>query len=162
VLLCPDLLGRPEVWAHEVATGLREDGVSALTPELPSGEPGEDDRTARAHWVGSLAVSLTAAAVSPPVLLVLAGATGPLASALGLSQRAARRPVAGYVLLDAACPRIDGPVPDWPDAPVAYLASPDADALEVGQSRLRGWQIVQLPDRGAPAITQALRAVVAR
>lgn len=120
----------------------------------------EDDiRTQRAHWVATLAVSMSAAAISAPVILVLLGAAGALAPAVGFSQRAARRLVSGYVLVDAEVPTIGGAHQDWPDAPVSYLYSPQAHALNVNQARLRGWDVDQLSDAEPFTITDAIAKV---
>ncbi|MDA8436049.1 MAG: hypothetical protein M0Z98_08700, partial [Actinomycetales bacterium] len=78
------------------------------------------------------------------------------APAVGFSQRAARRAVSGYVLVDAAVPPAESRGGDWPDAPVHYVASPAADPLEVNQARLRGWTVHEVPDAGAAAVAGAV------
>jgi hypothetical protein len=75
-----------------------------------------------------------------------------MAPAVGFSQRAARRGVSGYVLVDAAVPPAESRGGDWPDAPVHYVASPAADPLEVNQARLRGWTVHEVPDVGAATV----------
>jgi len=72
---------------------------------------------------------------------VAGGASGALVPALGLSQKASRRAVSGYILIDAAVPPADSRGEDWPDAPVHYVASPAAEPLEVNLARLRGWTV---------------------
>ena len=74
------------------------------------------------------------------MLLVLDRGDRRARPALGLSQRAARRPVAGYALLDADCPDAGALPVDWPDAPVHYLASPAAPGPALDHARLRAWR----------------------
>src|SRR5690606_19546881 len=103
---------------------LAASGVGVLAPDLPPPDAGDDARTRAAHFVAQFALAVSAAQVTAPVLPVLSGRAGALAPAVGLSQRASRRAVAGYVRVDADLPGPGGEVPDWPDAPVAYFASP--------------------------------------
>jgi hypothetical protein len=70
--------------------------------------------------------------------------------ALGFAQRASRRRVAGYVLVDADLPRPG--VQDWPDAPVTYVGGPGAE-----QARLRGWDVESGGD-----VARAIRVVAQR
>jgi hypothetical protein len=161
VLLCPELDGRPPEWAAAVADRLTAAGLVAYAPELAPADPTDDARTAAAHWVGRLAIAIGVASPPPPLLLVLTGDCGSLAAAVGFSQRAARRAVGGYALVDAACPAPGGEVPDWPDAPVSYLASPAAVELQVGQARLRGWRLVPLATADGEQVAAALLALVA-
>jgi hypothetical protein len=95
------------------------------------------------------------------VLVVLGGASGAMAAAVGFSQKAARRAVSGYVLVDAVVPAADSRIDDWPDAPVHYLASPASDPLEANQARLRGWSVHEIPDAG-PTTIGAVIAAIAR
>ena len=80
------------------------------------------------------------------MLLVLGGESGAMAAAMGFSQKAARRAVSGYVLVDAVVPPAESRAGDWPDAPVHYVASPAADPLEANQARLRGWTVHEVAD----------------
>jgi hypothetical protein len=131
-------------------------GIAALSPYVSDGESDDDPRTLRAHWVAHLSIALAAGGAVAPVLLVLGGTSGVLAPALGFSQKASRRAVSGYVLVDAATPSADTGGADWPDAPVVYLASPAADPLEVNQARLRGWAVHELPSLSAHTIADAI------
>jgi len=95
------------------------------------------------------------------VMLVLAGSSGTVTAALGFSQRASRRAVSRYVLVDAAVPPADDRSGDWPDAPVHYVASPAADPLEVNQARLRGWDVVEVDDLAPTTLADALVVLAA-
>lgn len=56
-------------------------------------------------WVARAAQTIHTARANGPILLVGAGAAGPLLPALANTQRPARRHVAGYVFVDATLPR---------------------------------------------------------
>jgi hypothetical protein len=165
VVLCPPL---PQTTApldeHAVADALlghpRRRGA-VISPQVPRADPDDDERTRRAHWVAHLAVALATAAVEPPLLLVLAGDSGALAPALGFSQRAARRDVVGYVLVDAALPSLETPGVDWPDAPVTYVASPHAPEGGAAQARLRGWDVVTVDDLAPATLADTLVGLAA-
>lgn len=162
VVLCPALQGAEAYDRFAVATALRKAGVAVLSPDLPPArpqpapEPPDDGRARQAYYVAQLAMAISAAGVQPPVLPVLSGDAGALAPAVALSQRAVRRAVAGYVLLDARYPVAGGDVADWPDAPVVYLAGPAAEATAVSHARLRDWRLTRLPDLDARRLAQAL------
>jgi hypothetical protein len=167
VVLCPPLPGAATAYdVPDTVDALLDDprlaGVRLLAPEVPAGEPGDDERTLRAHWVAHLAVSLATSGAAAPLLLVLAGSAGSLAPALGFAQKAARRAVAAYVLVDAATPPAESRGGDWPDAPVWFVASPAADGLEANQARLRGWEVVEVPDAEAGTVAAAIADVVSR
>ena len=132
-----------------------------MSPSLPEPEAGDDARTARAHWVAHLSIALATSGAVAPLLLVLGGDSGGMAAALGFSQRAARRRVSGYVLVDAVVPPADDRTEDWPDAPVHYLASPAATPLEVNQARLRGWNVVDVTDLAPTTLADALVVLAA-
>ncbi|MGB3014048.1 MAG: hypothetical protein WBB41_05490, partial [Candidatus Nanopelagicales bacterium] len=53
----------------------------------------------------------------------------------GFAQRASRRRVVGYVLVDGELPKPG--VQDWPDAPVTYLGTNESHLAE-----LRGWDLL--------------------
>lgn len=159
VALCPDLTEPDGYDRDALAVALAAVGMAAVAPVVPSAEPADDERTRRAHWVAHLAVGLGAAQVRAPLLPVLPGRAGALAPAFGLSQRAARRSVAGYVLLDADCPASDSIVDNWPDAPIVYLASPAAPGPALAQARLRGWALVPVPDLDPNTLAAVLAAL---
>ena len=157
VVLCPPLPGAPASYDVVTAADALLASVPAVSaPDAPTPHAGDDARTVRAHWVAEVAMHLAVTGAQGPLLLVLDGTAGELAPAVGFSQRASRRPVAGYVLVDAATPPVDGGVVDWPDAPVTYLATPAADPLQVNQARLRGWVVTELG-----STTEVARAVAA-
>lgn len=160
IVLCPPLPGQePAYDGADVVDAILDDaraaGLRALSP-YATADAADDERTQRAHWVAQLAVALTTAGIVPPVLLVLGGASGAMAPALGFAQKASRRAVSGYVLVDAATPPADAGGGDWPDAPVAYVASPAADPLEVNQARLRGWDVVEVASLAPAALADAV------
>ena len=118
---------------------------SPLAQALPGAVRLEDipDTTDEGTWVARTAIAITAAVqqslLTPPLLLVFAGEHARQAPHLGFAQRAARRSVHGYVLIDPALPT-PGSVSDWPDAPVTVvLSEPDTDIER--DSRLRGWEV---------------------
>jgi hypothetical protein len=161
VVLCPPLPGTrfgydPAELADALLDDARARTLRIVSPFVPDTETGDDERTARAHWVAHLAIGLATSGAVAPVLLVLGGSSGGLTAALGFSQRAARRAVGGYVLIDAAVPPAESRGGDWPDAPVHYVASPDADPLEVNQARLRGWDVHPIADLAPSSIAAAL------
>jgi hypothetical protein len=168
VALCPPLPLAPAPDGPDLpdlADALLDDprlsGVRVLLPAVPDAAPDDDRRTANAHWVAHLAIGLATGGAVAPVLLVLVGAAGELAPALGFSQKASRRAVSGYVLVDAVVPPAESRGGDWPDAPVVYVASPSADPLQANQARLRGWDVVEVSDASAPAIAETLARIVA-
>lgn len=111
--------------------------VAADAVALP---PFDDDDT----WVARTALAITAAVtegrVTPPILLIASEALARHAPALGFAQRAARRAVRGYVLIDPQLPQA-GQVSDWPDAPVTVVLT-DADDSRARDARLRGWEVL--------------------
>lgn len=128
----------------ELPGRLRAHGLPVLTPDVP------DDTGAR--YIARAALAITAADPAPPLVLGAHGAAGPLLPGIALAQRAAHRPIAGYVFVDAdlprplrhdhAAPQNDVPMPpDWPEAPCGYLrtpAGPEHDQA-IREARLRGW-----------------------
>ena len=145
-----------EELADELAVLTHALGTRVLPVPQVAYVPDDDARTQRAHWVAALAVGISTAGLSAPVALVLIGAAGALAPAVGFSQRASRRAVSAYVLVDAEVPTIGGAHEDWPDAPVIYLHSPQANELNVNQARLRGWNLVPLDDAAPTTISAAI------
>ena len=164
IVLCPPLPGSATAYDPvAVVDALLDDpraaGRRALSPFVPEPQAGDDARTVRAHWVAHLAVALATGGAQAPVLLVLGGASGALAPALGFSQKASRRRVGGYVLVDAATPPAESRGGDWPDAPVHYVASPAADPLEVNQARLRGWTVHEVVDTDPLTLADVLAEI---
>ncbi len=156
VVLCPSLDGPDPYPRAAVADLLAHSGVTALVPQIAPCPAEDDERTRAAHYVAHLALAVAGAGASPPVLPVLPGAAGALAPAVALSQRASRRAVSGYVLLDGDYPAPGGEVGEWPDAPVAYLAGPDTRDVALTHARLRDWRLVRVPQLTAAHVAEAL------
>ena len=164
IVLCPPLPGSGTTYDPvEVVDAILDDprssGLRALSPFVPEPEDGDDARTVRAHWVAHLAIGIATRGTQAPVLLVLGGESGALAPALGFSQKAARRAVSGYVLIDAATPPAESRGGDWPDAPVHVVVSPAADPLEVNQARLRGWTVHEVADAAAATVAAVVTTI---
>ena len=164
-MICPPAPGEVSEFDHaELAPAIgslpQSLGVKVLTVPSVDYQATDDLRTQRAHWVATLAVAMSTSGLSAPVALVLFGSAGALAPAVGFSQRASRRAVSGYVLVDADVPTIGGAHEDWPDAPVVYLYSAAAHELNVNQARLRGWHLVPLADATPSTISGAIAAVI--
>lgn len=131
-----------------VAADLLAHGVNVLVmPDAPIVEA-DDYRTATAQWVAHNAITLTAAQPAKPLMLVAAGNAGQLLAALGFSQKASRRPVASYVVVDGSIPKPGAT--DWPDAPVTYLIhGSDPSNEHARQAELRGWTVEKSEDVAA-------------
>ncbi len=126
-------------------------GSVVLTPGTPSlaiDVPTLDLSTEEyddSDWIARVAIAIGQAGgqLTEPVLLVLAGRHAALAPGLGFAQRAARRAIAGYVLLDPVLPT--AAAHHWPDAPVTVVITPNADddvRSAALAARLRGWDVV--------------------
>ena len=76
----------------------------------------------------------------PPLIIVAAGTYASLLPAVSLAQRAARRRVLAYVLVDPEYPEVSE---GWPDARVHVLGSP---GFELRTAELRGWETGDLTD----------------
>lgn len=108
---------------------------------LPDAAP-TDGLDLAGAWVAHCALELATDVGRPPVLLVAHGGAGRMLTALGFAQKASRRRVVGYVLVDGELPKAG--VQDWPDAPVTYIGGHDAHAAE-----LRGWDLLDGGDLAA-------------
>jgi hypothetical protein len=117
------------------------------------------------RYVARAALAISAEVPVGPLVLVAHGNAGPLVPAIALAQRAAHRRIGGYVFVDAELPRPataqrhdhdhgdhdhgepPAPIPpDWPEAPCAYLRTPDAGpetAQAVREAGLRGWTVAE-------------------
>jgi hypothetical protein len=144
---------------RELAAELMAYGINVyLVPDAP--DPGEDldARTATAHWVAHNAITLTAEQPTKPILLVASGAAGAMMPAVGFSQKASRRPVSGYVVIDGVLPKPGAA--DWPDAPVTYVrTTSDSGAIAAArEAALRGWTVetVSSPATAIREITNQL------
>ena len=129
-------------------------GTVVLTPgascalDLPAGVALLDlsgESIADPEWTARTSLAVYSAAPAAPLLLVVAGDPCRHAPHLGFAQRAARRSVWGYVLIDPVLPQ-PGAVADWPDAPVTVVVTAQADddvrSSALG-ARLRGWDVIE-------------------
>ncbi|MFB4302059.1 hypothetical protein [Actinomadura sp. NTSP31] len=144
---------------------LRSYGMDVIAPDVADG--------AGARYVARVSLIISAAGPSVPLVLAAHGAAGPLVPAIALAQRAAHRPVGGYVFVDADLPRPPGPhdhdmpagPPDWPEAPCGYLRTHADQAAFPGRdetvraARLRGWTVIEHEPPAAAA--QALSELIA-
>ncbi|MFB4304647.1 hypothetical protein [Actinomadura sp. GTD37] len=127
---------------------LRSYGLDVVAPDVP-------DETGP-RYIARVSLIITATDPAVPLVLVAHGAAGPLLPGIALAQRAAHRPVGGFVFVDADLPRRgqhdhgapenDLPVaPDWPEAPCGYLRTHADHSASSGheqalrEARLRGW-----------------------
>ena len=162
VILCPPLSPDTPVpaWHAALAQGLDElaipvlrpgadrparghAGGAAAPPDPEAAGPGTD-RMALAAWVADQAVAITAAGLDRPLILVATGQATACLPALGFSQRASRRTVVTYVMVDGPLPQAGPATTDWPDAPVLCVQHDGpAELIEVvsAGARLRGWQV---------------------
>ena len=154
VVLCPPLtVGQPVPdWQGELLDALRTEGIPVLAPTVTGGREGvagtsthpvqvgsAEDRLAIAGWVADQAVAITASHADRPLILVSTGEANRGLPALGLSQRAARHTVVGYVMVDGPAAGPSRAAVDWPDAPVLYIRTPGAEPHGLASARLRGW-----------------------
>lgn len=79
-------------------------------------------------------------AFSEPLWIGLRGDLAPLAPAVAFARRASKLPLAGYLLIDGDFPRV-GEL-DWPDAPVAYLATLPDYETHAKAAVARGWRVI--------------------
>ena len=145
VVLCPALdPGAPDGQRRELAAALAGWGIPVVIPHRQShgGEDVADERLAVAAWVADQAIAITAAQVEGPLILVCSGDANRAVPALGYSQRASRRRVVAYVLVDGPLPDPSRAGSDWPEAPVVHVTSPGADGAPAAAARLRGWSTV--------------------
>jgi hypothetical protein len=146
VILCPSLdPGAPDGPRRELAGVLAGWGIPVLIPHMQPREDaqGADERMGIAAWVADQAIAITAAQVEGPLILVSSGEANRAVPALGFSQRASRRNVVAYVLVDGPLPDPSRAGADWPDAPVVHVTSPGADGAPAAAARLRGWSTLE-------------------
>lgn len=140
---------------RELAAELMAYGIKVLVvADAPDSSDVADARMATANWVAHNAITLGIEQPEKPVLLVASGAAGSMLPAIGFAQKASRRPVAGYVIIDGMLPKAGAA--DWPDAPVTYVSTSAAAEPQglLHQAELRGWTVESDAD---PA--QILRAI---
>ncbi|TDC38515.1 hypothetical protein E1281_39125 [Actinomadura sp. KC345] len=147
---------------------LRSYGLDVVAPDVP-------DATGP-RYIARVSLTVTATDPVAPLVLIAHGAAGPLLPGIALAQRAAHRPVGGYVFVDADLPRpmhLHGegspheelPMPpDWPEAPCGYLrthsdrAGPSGHDEAVREARLRGWPVTE--HEPPAAVAQSLSELV--
>ncbi len=78
--------------------------------------------------------------VADALWIGLRGDLAPLAPAIAFARRASKLPLAGYLLIDGDFPRA-GEL-DWPDAPVAYLATVPDYETHAKAALARGWHVI--------------------
>lgn len=149
IALLPPVPGEDAPWREVAAELAAYHYPVRIVPACPAEEVSSDLDLAGlwvAHCALELARDRTLAGL--PVLLVARGGAGRFLAALGFAQRASRRAVAGYVLVDAQLPNPG--VQDWPDAPVTFVGQSSVAAL-------RGWDVIDGED-----LATTLRDVAAR
>lgn len=141
IALLPPMPGESWSWREVAAELAAYNYPVRIVAALPETSPSDGLDLAGA-WVAHCALELATDVGRPPVLLVAHGEAGRMLTALGFAQKASRRRVVGYVLVDADLPKAG--VADWPDAPVTYIGSREARAAE-----LRGWDLMTGEDLAA-------------
>jgi hypothetical protein len=151
IALLPPVPGEDCSWREVAAELAAYHHPVLIVPDLtPQSIDGELDLAGA--YVAHCALELAAVPNRPPVLLVARGGAGRMLAALGFSQKASRRRVVGYVLVDGDLPRPG--VQDWPDAPVTYIGAAQADL-----AALRGWEVLGGADLAADVRSVATQAV---
>lgn len=146
VVLCPALVpDAPDGQRRELAAVLAGWGIPVVIPHRADRDGREvaDERLGIAAWVADQAVAITAAQVEGPLILVSSGSANRAVPALGFAQRASRRGIVAYVLVDGPLPDPSRSGVDWPDAPVVHVTSDGADRAPAAAARLRGWSTVE-------------------
>ncbi len=116
-VLLPPTLGAP-TRLPGLADRLAEYGLTAVRPEVG----GDEHPPHAARYVARASLEVNRlVAPDAPTALVAEGGAGPLLGAVGAAQRAAHRPVFGYVLVDAFLPQPGSPT----RADVARSQSPE-------------------------------------
>jgi hypothetical protein len=143
---------------------LRSYGLDVVAPDVP-------DATGP-RYIARVSLTITATDPVVPLVLVAHGAAGPLLPGVSLAQRAAHRPIAGFVFVDADLPRRGAhdhaapedtlpTAPDWPEAPCGYLRthSDHTHAEARREAQLRGWRTT---DHAPPTtVAQSLSELIA-
>jgi hypothetical protein len=142
VVLCPALDSEAaDGPRRELAAALAGWGIPVVVPrrtQRPSTDL-DDERLTRAAWVADQAVAITEARVDGPIIVVSSGPANRAVPALAFSQRASRRTIVAYVLVDGPLPEPSRTGADWPDAPVFYVAGAASPSESTRAAKLRGW-----------------------
>ncbi|TDE27664.1 hypothetical protein [Actinomadura sp. 6K520] len=146
---------------------LRSYGLDVVAPDVADTGP---------RYIARASLIIAATDPVAPLVLVAHGAAGPLLPGISLAQRAAHRPVGGYLFVDADLPRplhLHGegsphdelPMPpDWPEAPCGYLRTHPGRAASakhdeaLREARLRGWPVTE--HEPPAAVAQSLSELV--
>lgn len=142
VVLCPALdANAADGPRRELAAALAGWGIPVVVPRRTArlDDQLDDDRLLRAAWVADQAVSITEARVDGPLIIVSSGPANCAVPALAFSQRASRRTIVAYVLMDGPLPEPSLTGADWPDAPVFYVAGAASPTESTRTAKLRGW-----------------------
>jgi hypothetical protein len=123
VMVLGEAPGIGEAEGFREAPGLDTLVVTRVLP--PAGE---------APLAARVCAEITRLAPTPPLVIVAVGDLAALLPAVALAQRAARRQVLAYVLIDPEYPPVSE---GWPDARVYVLGSPGVD---LRTAELRGWE----------------------
>nr|WP_245627659.1 hypothetical protein [Actinomadura oligospora] len=99
---------------------LRSYGLDVVTPDIPDLDG--------VRYVARASLIIAATAPDVPLVLVGHGSAGPLLPAIATAQRAAHRPVGGYVFVDASLPRAARAFQDHSHATEPALPSAQAGA----------------------------------
>lgn len=101
------------------------DGLGAIEVIPPAGE---------APLVARVCAEITRLTPEPTLVIVACGEWAALVPAVALAQRAARRQVLAYILIDPVYPAVSE---SWPDARVHVLGTTESD---LRTAELRGWE----------------------
>lgn len=118
-------------------------GISAYLPEIPEIPADMPERIGDARRVAYTSIWLNEASVAAPIVVVCRGLAARLLPGLAFSQRSSHRLISGYVIIDGPTP---APAQEWPDAPVWWVLTPQADPELVEKTltaRLRGFNVVE-------------------
>ncbi|MBB6174629.1 hypothetical protein HNR23_004689 [Nocardiopsis mwathae] len=137
LVLLHDPAFTPERWS-EPAACLTGRGERVVVPRITDA----DRPPYAARYIARAALEIAAADPEAPLLLVAEGAAGPLVPQVAAAQRAAHRPVAAYVLLDAWLPQPGSPT--RAELVAAQLRADDP-AADPGPRRPPGFSTEPLP-----------------
>jgi pimeloyl-ACP methyl ester carboxylesterase len=151
VVLLHGPLASAAAWA-DLPERLRSYDFDVIAPDLPD--------TEGLRYVARASLVVAATDPRPPLLLIAHGGAGPLLPAVAAAQRAAHRPVGGYLFMDAELPipsRDPGTAEDWPDAPCGYLRISERHEDSARIAELRGWPVLRYDGTG---LAEALRTLI--
>ena len=111
-------------------------------PELADLQPiaVDPDDNESIPLIARVCAAITRLAPAPPLVIVAEGEWAKLLPGIALAQRAARRAVRAYVLVDPVLPAVSE---QWPEARVHALGRPGFD---LRTCELRGWDTHQVSD----------------